>query len=150
MPFDINDQADLTALKAEQDNDPVAMGYVLTNTVDSVDKINDINQNTGPTAITRSLDDVSISETSAIIDQTEYGALPEYDKAWVDALIGQVPTDKTMREYKAKFLEIFPNGSVTRTAALALLDVEGSRAEVLFGYETVLSVTDWDASRELG
>ena len=40
MAFDVNDPADLAALKSEVINDPQGYGYVPDNTVDVLEKIN--------------------------------------------------------------------------------------------------------------
>ncbi len=152
MAFDITDPADLAALQTEVLTDPLAHGYDPDDTAQLLGIINDVAQNlTVPSTVNRSLDDVAIPEVSEVIDETEYAALGEYDKDWTKTFIAQPAGDQastTLRPFKGKFLEVFPNGSNTRTAAQALLTVEGSRGESLFGFGTVITRDDWIAARD--
>ena len=146
--FDKTDPADLAALKSEVNTDPISMGYVPDAMDDGVIfLINDVASNVGNDQINRPLEEVKMSETAGIIDQTEYDALAAYDKAWVDSLIAR-GEDEIMTPYKDKFLAVFGAGSVTRTAATALLPKDATRAEVLFGINTVITNADWVAARD--
>lgn len=142
--FDRTDPADLTALKTEVNTDPLTIGYVIDPTATLISQLNAKNY-----TVQRAIDDVDIYEVAAVINDAEYDALPAYGKEWVKMFIVQPEGIKTSN-YKTKFLELFPNGSVTRTAAIALLDVPGSRAEVLFGYGTVITRDDWAEARRNG
>ena len=148
MAFDRNNPADLQALQNEMNADPEGIGYVIGGTTFSTQLINQRPSPSGTTDSQRQLDDVAVSEVAEVIDEAEYAALDEYDKDWVRTFIAQ-PNDATLRPYKGKFLEVFPNGTTTRTNATALLTVaNSSRAEVLFGTYTVISSTDWVAARD--
>ena len=151
MAFDNTDPADLQSLQTEVNTDPTSIGYTPTPTDDLLDQLNTFEANdagTGSTDSTRSLDDVAVSEVAEVIDEAEYAALDEYDKDWVKTLIAQ-PEETTLRPYKGKFLEVFPNGTTTRTNATALLTVSNSsRAEVLYGWGTVITSADWSAARD--
>ena len=147
--FDGNSEADLLALNSEVTTDPISMGYVLNNTPTLVDQLNNPDSNVGPTESTRTIDDVLISEVSEVIDQTEYAALPEYDKEWLKAFIS-LDIRSEIRNYKSKMLAIFPAGTTTRTAIVDLLDVaDSSRAEVLFGWGSVITRNDLIKAREI-
>lgn len=149
MAFDRTDPIQLGQLKSEVENNPVLMPYDPQITAKVVGPINDPDLNTGPTESTRDIDDVAVTESSEIIDPGEYAALLEYDKIWVNTMIvvGDVP--KKLRPYKSKFLQIFPNNSVTRDAAIALLTVDNSsRAQHLWGWGTTITDQDWFAARE--
>ncbi len=155
MAFDVNDPADLAALKSEIETDPLAHGYDPNDTAQLLGIINDVAQNlTVPSTVERSLDDVAIPEVSEVIDEAEYAALGEYDKDWTKTFIAQPAggsegtANITLRPFKGKFLEVFPNGSNTRAAAQALLTVEGSRGESLFGFGTTITRSDWIAARD--
>ena len=146
--FDKENAADLLALKTEVNTDPISMGY----TPDAMDDgvvflINDVSSNAVPEQITRPLDDIAIAEVAGIIDGTEYDALTAYNKAWVQSLINRAEGDSIV-PYKDKFLDVFGAGSVTRTAAVALLPKDATRAEVLFGINTVITNADWVAARD--
>ena len=146
--FDVEDPVDLAALKSEVNTDPIAMGYVPDAMDDGVIfLINDVDSNKAPEQVTRPLDDIAIAEVAEVIDPTEYDALTAYDKLWVESLINRAEGESIV-PYKSKFLTLFPNGSVTRTAALALLPKDATRAEVLFGINTVITNSDWVAARD--
>lgn len=151
MTFDRRSATDLTTLKNEVNNDPALIGYSgsVNLTRDLLALLNTPASNTTGATVNRSIDDVTVAELSAVVDSTEYAALSEYDKEWVKSLIAQ-PQDAALPPYKAKFLSIFGAGSDTRTAALRLLSRAASRAEELFGIDTVLSRHDWIAARENG
>ena len=139
MPFDQSNAADLTALKTEVETDPSGRGYIAQagNTFQQVDLLN---EDIGA-AVTVPTEDLNIPDIAAVIDATEYGALSDYDKEWVKMFINQ-PVEIGLKQFQAKFLSLFGNGSATRTAALALKDKTGSRAEELFGAGTRITRGD--------
>ena len=151
MAFDNTDPVDLQSLQDEVANDPTTIGYTPTPTDDLLDQLNTFEANdagTGSTDSTRVLDDVNISEVAEVIDEVEYAALDAYDTDWVKTFIAQ-PEGTSLRAYKGKFLEVFPNGTTTRASATALLTVpNSSRAEVLYGWGTVITGADWAAARD--
>jgi hypothetical protein len=146
--FDKTEPADLAALKSEVNTDPISMGYVPDAMDDGVIfLINDVDSNQAPEQINRPLEEVKTSEVAGVIDATEYDGLTAYDKAWVDQFISR-GEDEVLTPHKDKFLAVFGAGSVTRTAALALLPKDATRAEVLFGINTVITNADWVAARD--
>jgi len=149
MAFDRNDPADLAALKSEVENDPTGQDYaaVAGQTKKILGLLNDPEQNVSNDTINRPTEELDIPGIAAVIDEAEFAALSEYDKAWVTMFINR-PAEVELKQFQSKFLEVFPNGSATRTAALALREKDASRAEVLFGVNTVISRDDWFAARD--
>ena len=147
MAFNRNNQADLTALKTEVETDPAARGYAAA--VDITALVTLLNATDTGSTINRDIENIGVADIAAIIDGGEYAALDEYNKEWVKSFINQ-DNSTPIRLYKDKFLSVFGAGTTTRTAAQALLSVDASRAEVLFGAGTVLSRRDWIDARSKG
>ena len=149
MSFDAKNLSDLAALKSEIETDPQAIGYSTSNgtTALILSMLNDSAKNTTSAKTTRPLDEIKISEASTIINSTEFSALNEFQKLWVEMFINR--SDGTdIKDYKVGFLAIFLNGSATRTAAAALQQKDASRAEELFGVNTVITRNDFIQARE--
>ena len=88
-----------------------------------------------------------ISEVSVVINSAEFSALTEFQKIWVEMFINR--SDGTsIKDYKAGFLSIFLGDSATRAAAAALQQKDASRAEELFGVNTVITRNDFIQARE--
>jgi len=149
MAFDRTDAADLAALKSEVTNDPTGMDYAAVSgqTKPLLELLNDPDKNISNDTINRPTEELDIPDIAAVIDEDEFAALSEYDKVWVTMFINR-PAEEMLKPFQSKFLEVFPNGSTTRTAALALREKDASRAEVLFGVNTVISREDWFAARD--
>jgi len=112
-----------------------------------LDRLNDSALNVGGENINKNVEDIDIPEISAVIDATEYGALSAYDKQWMQMFINR-PINEPITPYKAKLLSIFPAGTASRTAMLALLPKPATRAEILFGVNTVITRSDWITARD--
>lgn len=143
MAFDRNNFTDLTALKSEVLNDPVGVGYAASINVTSelLSLLNDPASNPGNETVSIPVEELDITDISAVIDPSEYDALSAYNKEWVKMFINR-PKDEGLRSYQTKFLAIFGQGTVTRSAVIALRAKKASRAEVLFGVNTVISRDD--------
>ena len=148
MSFDRNDPADLLALKDEVNNDPLGLGYdPAGGTSDILDLLNAKNYTVSKPTIDPS--DVKSSTTYAA-----YDGLAIDEQEWLrwmtDTDVLVVTTDLQTRLAGAGTTSIW--GVADRTemvnAMTALIDVPGSRAEVLFGYGTVISDADWFAGRD--
>ena len=148
MAFNINNPADLLALKNEIGLDPIGQDYAAAQggTKIILDKLNVSGQNVGGETINRPVEELDIPDIAAVIDEAEYAALSEYDKEWVKMFIAR-PADEVLKPYQSKFATIFA-ASTTLTAALALRSKQASRAEVLFGVNTDISRQDWFAARD--
>lgn len=143
--FDRENPADLAALKAEIQTDPLLLGYSSATTTQGILDI--INDQTPAYPVTIPTEDLDIPDVAAVIDPGEFSALGEYDKQWVIMFINQ-PAEVPLKPLQAKFLSLFGPGSNTRTAVLALRDTTGSRAEVLFGKGTIITRSDYIAARD--
>lgn len=148
MAFDRSNPANLLALKNEVNDDPNLMGYNINGPTQSIlNLLNIESNNTEPSDFTRDVADLKVSDIANIIDPVEFAGLNEYQKEWVISLINK-PSDESAIEFKSYFLSLFTNGSDTRNAAIALLDVAQSRSDQLFGYRTILTAKDWQAARD--
>jgi len=149
MAFDNSNSADLTALKNEYVNDPESIGYAAANgtTRAILALLNVAANNTTNATVNRPTDELLISEVAAVIDPTEYAALSEYEKEWVKMFINR-ENGADIKEYQAMFLAIFANGTTSRTDAIALRVKAASRAEQLFGVNTVITRNDLIKAKE--
>lgn len=149
MAFDRTDPADLLALKNEVNTDPNGQGYaaVIDSTGELLKLLNDPVLNQGSPTINRPTEELDIPEIAAVIDEGEYAALGEYDKVWVQMFINQA-SDVRLKPFQSKFLEVFAIDSATTIAALALREKPASRAEIVFGVNTVIVREDWLAARD--
>jgi len=148
MAFSIENPTNLATLKNEIISDPINMGYNVDITqVGIIDKLNSSASNVGGENINKNVEDIDIPEISAVIDATEYGTLNAYDRQWIQMFINR-PINELITPYKAKLLSIFPSGTTTRTAMLALLPKPATRAEILFGVNTIITRDDWITARD--
>jgi hypothetical protein len=147
--FNVKNPAHLTALKTEVTTDPIGQDYASAQgaTQGILDKLNIPANNVGGDSINKPTEELDIPDIAGAIDAAEYALLSEYDKRWVDMFINR-PVEERLKPYQAKMLSLFTNGSVTRTAILGLRSKPASRAEVLFGVNTVISRDDWIQARE--
>lgn len=146
MSFDRNKQADLTALKAEVTNDPLNIGYSYFtdgNTDKLVGQINAKNY-------TVSKPRISSSDVRAAITFAAYNNLAIDEQEWIK-WVAPGSTDEDIAvtaDLKNQLLtstSFWAAGDrVAMQAAMnAIINVPGSRAEVLFGYGTYISREDW-------
>jgi len=153
MSFNVNDPADLLALKTEIETDPTGLGYSDQNTSDDLALIND----TRPT--------IKVSKpkiSSALIRSTTtyeaYNGLLADRQEWLKWMTGSngfdeenvtVTPDLRTKLTATDLNSIWAAGDRAEMSAamLALIDVDGSRAEELFGYNTTISINDWIAAR---
>ncbi len=137
--FDASDPADLAALKSEVETDPIGQDYASAQGGSAIvlGKLNDPGQNSGGESINRLVGDLQVPEIAGVIDEAEYASLNEYQKEWVKMFIAQ-SADVTLRQFVEKFTDIF-DGSQTLIDALALRDKLASRAEVLFGVNSIIT-----------
>ena len=75
--FDSSNPADLAALKAEFENDPLGLGYAATNgsTKDILSLFNTKNYTAN-----KPIEDLTIPEVASVIDSAEYASKTEYEK----------------------------------------------------------------------
>jgi len=148
MSFDVNDAADLLALKTEVNDDPISMGYasVVDITQQLLKLLNDPANNVNSDVADRVFTAESMMDA---LDPTDYDAqqtvagTPDYVHTLVE-MGGSAGID--ISTYKAKFRSMFAVNSGT-VVALDAQTSPLSRAEVLFGQGTTLTRNDWIAAR---
>ena len=157
--FDVNDPADLAALKDEVNLDPQAFGYIPENTQEGVLDIINLPRPT----INVSKPYISAAEVKDATFYEAYdGALADAQEwlRWVTEGGSTEESMKVTQDLRDRLAGV-TGGSLTgdsiwavgerpamEAAMLALIDVDGSRAEELFGYGTNISSSDWFAARD--
>ena len=141
MAFDNTDQADLTALNTEVFTDPIAMGYVnapIEKTKELLKYLNDADKNVGG----ETAGSATFTHEVLMATWEPKGALNEMTP-WIQALT----LEGDPEPYRDKYLA---NCGFDSTAAYNALVQPLSRAEVLWGQETVLTEEDWFLARDNG
>jgi len=146
MSFDRNNQADLTALKAEVANDPLAIGYSYFTDGNTDKLVGEINAKN----YTTSKPKISSADVRAAITFAAYNNLAIDEQEWIkwvapgnnDEDIVVTPDLRTQLLTSSTFWAVADRVAM-QAAMKALIDAPGSRAEVLFGYGTYISREDW-------
>lgn len=151
--FDRNDPADLAALKSEVETDPSGYGYVSSDTANVLNNLN-VKRNT----ITVTKEKVSSADIRSTCTYDAYNNLSIDEQEWLRWMTGSNGFNEenvlVTVDLKARLSDgtnaIWAAGNRTEmnAAMLALMDVDGSRAEQLFGFGTVISRDDWLAARD--
>ena len=152
--FDRTNPNHLAALKAEVTNDPLLIGYsaVGGSTQALLDLLNAKNYTVAKPKIS----------AASIRSETTYDAynnLSIDEQEWLRWITGSggfetedILVTDDVRERLAgeggQSIWATSNRSAMEAAMLALMDVPGSRAEVLFGFDTVITREDWIAARD--
>jgi hypothetical protein len=156
--FDRTDPVDLQALQDEVNNDPLTIGYdPLGPTQDLLDLLNAKNY-------TVSKPKISAADIRSSVYLDAYDNLLADRQEWLRWMTGSngfeednVVVTQDLRDRLTGVLGGSTSGDSIWAAAdddvmeplmLALIDVPGSRAEVLFGYSTVILREDWIAARD--
>lgn len=135
----------LEVLKDEIVNDPQGFGYKNagdtwtggTNDPKSDQEIADLfNDPAGGATITRKL--VQPGELKASFDLSEFVALSQGQRDYLRMLVSGSEVDASEAAIFSALTGMFGAGSTTRTALLAKIQRQGSRAEVLWGEGTVV------------
>ena len=157
--FDQNNPDDLLALKTEVNTDPMAYGYVPSDTYAGVLDIINLKR----AEITVSKPKISASLVRAGTTLIAYDALLADKQEWLRWMTGSGgfdAEDMTVTDDLREALAGQTGGSLENSiwsagartemeqVMLALIDVEGSRAEQLWGYGTVISRANWIAARD--
>jgi hypothetical protein len=157
MSFDRNDQADLTALKNEVDNDPLGIGYAPdAGTSIFLDLLNAKNY-----TVEKPL--VSSADFRGNTPFDAFGRLQSDDQnclVWKTGSNGydheNVPVTDDIKQklagdpVAADSIWAVQDRTEMNAVMSALINVPGSRAEVLFGYGTLITRDDWFAARDNG
>ena len=150
MAFDRNDAADLLALKTEVNTDPIGMGYdPAGNTTQLLKLLNDPASNVGGDMVAGDITPrIMLRDVIDPGDLTPGGQFEQGELEFVKMVmeISQLPDDD-LSEMRTKLEAVFP-ANTTTGAAFRALSRAISRAEALFGVDTVISRDDWFAARD--
>lgn len=154
MSFDQSNPAHLATLKTEVETDPLALGYDPdVSTQGLLDLLNAKNY-------TVSKPKISSAEIRAKTTYQAYNTLAQDEQEWLRWMTGsngfneenvEVTPDLRKKLAGVGGNSIWQAGDrrdEMNPIMLAIMDVAGSRAEVLFGYNTVLTRSDWLAARD--
>ena len=159
MSFDRNNPDDLLALKTEVNTDPNAYGYVPedTNLVLDILALKRVE-------ITVSKPKISSAMVRAAVYLDAYDNLLADRQEWLRWITGSGGFDEeslvVTQDLRDRLTGVL-GGSITGDSIwaaaddnimepimLALIDIDGSRAEELFGFGTVINRDDWFAARD--
>jgi len=151
MAFDRTDPADLLALKTEINTDPDGLGYVPENTNAGVALINEVG------AYTVSKLNISADAVRSTCTYDAYNNLAIDEQEWIrwmtpsaaDSAENMVVTADLKTQLTgpdAASIWAVADRTEMNAAMLALIDVPGSRAQDLFGYDTSITRDDWIAA----
>ncbi len=149
MAFDKNDPAHLAALKSEEADDPIGMGYLHDGaTQPLLDQFNFPSLNVGGEISGIALT-VKVLFDNMVPEEFGGNQIDQGKLMWITTVLNfmQDEPDRNIEEWRAKIIAILPNNSVTETT-LDALSRSISRAEVLFGDGTEITKQDWRATRE--
>lgn len=159
MSFDRNDPTDLLELRAEVNNDPLNLGYaaVVDQTQALLDLLN--GKEHSPTFIVSKPKISAAAIRGATLFQA-YNGIPLSDtQGWLRWMTGSGGFDEEsvlvtadlrtqLTGPDAASIWAAPDRTVMNQIMLDLIDVPGSRAEVLWDYGTVITRDDWIAARD--
>lgn len=147
MAFDINDPADKLALKNEVNNDPLSLGYNPDANVNTLlGLLNDASKNTGGETANQKLTP-RILLAQVVLSDYDSNQVTDGERRYIEAFFNRQNLDEEIEEFREKIRDAFKVNSTT-VANIDALVRPLSRAEVLFGAETVISKADWIAARD--
>ncbi len=156
MSFDNSDPNDLAALKSEVEVDPTALGYaaVIAETDALLALLNDKNP---ATIVSKPVIDPALVRGATTFEG--YDGLGIDEQEWLRWMTGAngsnggeslvVTTDLRARLTDGNnSIWAAADRNAMNAAQLDIIDVPGSRAEILWGYGTNISRADWFAARD--
>ena len=160
MSFDRTNPDDLLALKNEVTLDPLTLGYVPDITQEGVLDVINLTRQT----ITVSKPAISAAAVRAAVTLQAYDNLLADRQEWLRWITGSNGVNEesliVTQDLRDRLTGVL-GGSVTGDSIwaaaddeimepimLALIDIDGSRAEQLFGFGTIISRDDWLAARD--
>lgn len=157
MAFDNTDATDLAELKSEVDVDPTALGYAAV--VAETDALLALINTPDPaTLVSKPIIDPALVRGATTFDG--YDGLGIDEQEWLRWMTGAngsnggeslvVTADLRTRLTGPGSASIWAaaDRDAMNAAQLAIIDVPGSRAEILWGYGTNISRADWFAARD--
>ncbi len=153
MPFDRTNTTHLVSLQNEVNNDPELVGYaaVVSETAKLLDLLNlEANNPQVNDTVNVPFDEFPLYDGMDEIHKPEYNALNGFDKDIIYGMMCAAMQDPTLTFGHAKklFRKAFGTESTTWANVKDDRAVHASRAEVLFGRDTVLTREDWFAARD--
>jgi len=145
MAFNRGNPADLLALKTEVETDPISMGYTLNNVTQLIKTINDPADNVGGDTTGVVLTTGNLL-TAMIPDDLDAQQVGDGERRYIEAFLGR-DFNEIIEPYRAQIRNAFKTNSTT-VANLDALIQPLSRAEVLFGEDTILVREDWFVARD--
>ena len=146
MAFDRESTADLTALRQEVINDPASVGYVVSGPTDGLlDKLNNSAENPGNETGSPQITPRLIPENLVFSDFT---GMNEGNRAFIEILLNK-DLEADLESFRSRLVNAFGGGSAATVQAIAGLTKDLSRAEVLFGIDTIIDREDLVAARDL-
>jgi hypothetical protein len=131
------------ALKTEITTDPMALGLTAAMTAGNFQQVANLLNAVGAGAnYVINVTSLLPSKVFSAIVQTELAALAQLQLSQLQLVLGLDIINPQDANTRTILGSIFPSGSATRTALLALATRQGSRAEVLGGAGTVVAATD--------
>lgn len=132
---------DYTALANEINTDPTSIGYApLVTSGDDAGIAALLNQVRAGTSITKSY--IPLEDVLAAIVKTEFDSLTTANKTVVDQFCRGTRIKSGEANMRTTMAALFGSGTTTRANLIALSTRTGSRAEVLFGENTLISHAD--------
>lgn len=148
MAFDRTNPADLAALHAEVNNDPILMGYaaVIDNTTQLLKLINDPGNNAGGETAGVQLT-VGLLLEHMLPSDFDAVQVSDGERRYIESFLGR-DFSLNIERYRPQIVAAFRANSTT-VSNLNALSRPLSRAEVLFGEGTVIVRDDWIAARDI-
>lgn len=132
---------DYVALKNEFLTDPTGLGYAAPRAAGNHTELARlINQVQGTISVYRGM--IGSWELLACVNPTEYSALTADNKQLLQIVLACVTVDTTDSGLRAIVASVFGPATATRAAMIARASRSGSRAEQLFGTNTVITTSD--------
>ena len=148
MAFNRGNPADLLALKAEVETDPLSMGYasVSNNVTQLLKLINDPSNNVGGETVLGELTPETLLDS---VDFAELGGnqVGAGGRRGIHYMFEVAERFENIDRWRQKIIDAFPSNGPT-VAAINALSRPLSRAEVLFGEGTDMVREDWYAARD--
>ena len=160
MGFDNTDATDLAELKSEVEVDPTGLGYaaVVADTEELLALINAANL---ATLVSKPAINPADVRSATLFDAYNNLAIDEQEWIrWMTAANGGDGGDTLIvtPDFRLQLTDAEGSGNASiwavadraamNAAHLALIDVPGSRAEILWGHATIISRADWFAARD--
>ena len=157
MSFDRNDPADLLALKTEVNDDPTGVGYDPTGPTAAI--LAFLNDKNPATLVAKPKISSAAIRTGVTFDA--YDGLSPDEQEWLRWVTGSNGFEEenlpvtpdlglqlTGNGTPADSMWAVPDRAAMVAAMEAIFNVPGSRAEILFGFGTVITSLDWTTARD--